>query len=88
VLYLLVTFFFSLFLLWRGYVEEWRFKINLGTVLFLISTMTAYSKLTWDFMDKSLFFIIGGVLLLLLSWVLNNRRRQFIHDTKEGSTHE
>jgi uncharacterized membrane protein len=88
VMYLLVTFFFSLFLLWRGYVEEWRFKINLGTVLFLISTMTAYSKLTWDFMDKSLFFIIGGVLLLLLSWVLNNRRRQFIQDTKEGSTHE
>lgn len=78
ILYLFILFLFSLFLLWRGYVEEWRFKINLGTILFLISTMVAYGKLTWNFMDKSLFFILGGIILLLLSWFLNRRRKQFI----------
>ena len=91
VLYLFVLFFFSLFLLWRGYIEEWRFKINLGTFLFLISTMTAYFKLAWSFMDKSLFFIFGGILLLALSWFLNRRRMQFIEekieDNKEGIDH-
>jgi uncharacterized membrane protein len=87
VVYLLVLFFFSLFVLWRGYVEEWRYKINLGTVLFLISTMTAYGKLAWSFMDKSFFFIFGGILLLLLSWFLGRRRKQFLEEAKEGSNH-
>jgi uncharacterized membrane protein len=87
VIYLLILFFFSLFILWRGYVEEWRFKINLGTVMFLISTMTAYGKLAWSFMDKSFFFIIGGVLLLVLSWFLNRRRQQFMGQAEEDTDH-
>jgi uncharacterized membrane protein len=87
VIYLLILFFFSLFVLWRGYAEGWRFKINLGTVLFLIITMTAYGKLAWSFMDKSFFFIIGGILLLILSWFLNRRRHQFLEQAKEGSDH-
>ncbi|MNI29274.1 hypothetical protein D3C73_830890 [compost metagenome] len=80
--YVVVLFLFSLFVLWRGYVEEWRFKINLGTLLFLCSTMVAYGKLTWNFMDKSLFFIMGGVLLLLISWLLNRQKKQFFKDEK------
>ena len=60
---MIALFVFSLQLLWRGYAEEWRAKINWGTVLFLLSTLVAYGKLTWDFMDKSLFFILGGVLM-------------------------
>lgn len=86
--YILILFLFSSFLLWRGYVEEWRFKINVGTILFLSSTMAAYVKLTWDFMDKSLFFIIGGVLLLALSWVLNRRRNKFFEESKEENDHD
>jgi LPXTG-motif cell wall-anchored protein len=87
VLYLLILFFFSLYILWRGYVEEWRYKINLGTVLFLLITMTAYGKLAWNFMDKSFFFIIGGILLLTLGWFLGRRRKQFFNDAKEGKNH-
>jgi len=84
IIYLLVMFLFSLFYLWRGYVEEWRFKINLATVLFLSSTMAAYIKLTWTYMDKSLFFIIGGMLLLGLSWFLNRRKKQFFTTSIDG----
>ncbi|MFC4776863.1 DUF2157 domain-containing protein [Paenibacillus sp. GCM10023252] len=91
VLYLLTLFIFSLYLLWRGYAEEWRLKINLGTLLFLTSTMTAYSKLTWGFMDKSIFFLIGGALLLILSWLLNRRKQQVLSGTdykEEDSNHD
>ncbi|WP_284638026.1 DUF2157 domain-containing protein [Paenibacillus silviterrae] len=88
VLYLLAMFFFSFYVLWQGYLEEWRFKINVGTFLFIISTMVAYGKLTWDFMDKSLFFILGGLLLLLLSWFLNRRKKQFFEQMKEDKEHE
>ncbi|NEN83677.1 DUF2157 domain-containing protein [Paenibacillus elgii] len=87
VLYLLALFFFSLYVLWRGYAEEWRFKINFGTILFICSTMVAYGKLTWDFMDKSLFFILGGCILIGLSWFLNRRKKRFFDDTKEGNGH-
>jgi uncharacterized membrane protein len=86
--YIIILFFFSSFLLWRGYIEEWRFKINLGTLLFLSSTMAAYKKLTWDFMDKSLFFIVGGALLLGLSWILNHRRNKFLEESTEASDHD
>lgn len=88
VLYLLALFFFSFYVLWRGYIEEWRFKINFGTLLFICSTMVAYGKLTWDFMDKSLFFIIGGLLLLVLSWFLNRRNKKFLEEAKGGSHHD
>jgi uncharacterized membrane protein len=88
ILYIFILFLFSSFILWRGYVEEWRFKINLGTLLFLSSTMAAYIKLTWDFMDKSLFFIIGGAILLVLSWILNRRRNKFLEETKEVIDHD
>jgi uncharacterized membrane protein len=83
VLYLLSLFFFSFYVLWRGYIEQWRFKINFGTVLFICTTMVAYIKLTWDFMDKSLFFILGGLILLLLSWFLNRRKKLVLQDVKE-----
>ncbi|BBH21535.1 hypothetical protein Back11_28800 [Paenibacillus baekrokdamisoli] len=88
VLYLLTLFTFSLYLLWRGYAEEWRLKINLGTLLFLCSTMTAYGKLAWGFMDKSIFFILGGLILLALSWFLNRRKKQFLADVEEDNDHE
>ncbi|GGG02881.1 DUF2157 domain-containing protein [Paenibacillus abyssi] len=85
-LYLLALCTFSLFVLWNGYAEQWRFKINLGTVLFLFAILLAYTRLAWAFMDKSLFFLVGGVILLLLSWYLNRRRRRFLKENG-GETH-
>ncbi|MFC5653833.1 DUF2157 domain-containing protein [Paenibacillus solisilvae] len=86
--YLLTLFLFSLYLLWRGYAEEWNVKINLGTLLFLCSTMAAYGKLAWDFMDKSVFFILGGIILLGLSWFLNRRKKQFLEEVEEDKHHD
>jgi uncharacterized membrane protein len=51
-------------------------QLTLGTVLFVVATMVAYFKLTWAFLDKSLFFLIGGILLLGLSWYLRRRNAQ------------
>ena len=50
--------------------------LTLGAVLFVVATMVAYFKLTWAFLDKSLFFLLGGVLLLSLSWYLRRRTAQ------------
>ena len=53
-------------------------QLTLGTVLFIVATMVAYFKLTWEFLDKSLFFLIGGVLLLSLSWYLRRRNARHL----------
>ncbi|PZE19486.1 DUF2157 domain-containing protein [Paenibacillus xerothermodurans] len=88
VLYLLTLFFFSLYVLWTGYAEEWRCKINFGMVLFIVASMVAYGKLTWAFMNKSLFFIIGGLLLFALSWFLGRKKKQFFDQAEGGRRHD
>ena len=53
-------------------------QLALGTVLFVVATMVAFFKLTWAFLDKSLFFLLGGVLLLGLSWFLRRRNAKLL----------
>ena len=53
-------------------------QLTVGAVLFVAATAVAYFKLTWGFMDKSLFFLLGGVLLLGLSWYLRRRNAQVL----------
>jgi hypothetical protein len=70
---LVVLYAYSGSVLWRGHRDQAADRIYLGTVLFILTTMVAYFKLTWGFMDKSLFFLLGGLLLLGLSWYLRRR---------------
>ena len=53
-------------------------QLTVGAVLFVVATAVAYFKLTWGFMDKSLFFLLGGGLLLGLSWYLRRRNAQVL----------
>ncbi|HZG79087.1 MAG TPA: DUF2157 domain-containing protein [Paenibacillus sp.] len=83
-LYLASALLFALYALLRGYAEESRPRINAGTAAFLLATMAAYFKLTWAFLDKSLFFLLGGALLLAVSWFLNRRKKVVLEEaTKE-----
>ncbi|WP_028781999.1 DUF2157 domain-containing protein [Thalassobacillus devorans] len=72
---LILLFIYSLGWLLRGYQSENSGIVTKGTVAFVISTVVAYAQLAWDFMDKSLFFFIGGILLFLLSFFLERKRR-------------
>ncbi|MCB2378389.1 DUF2157 domain-containing protein [Hymenobacter sp. BT635] len=73
---LVVLYAYSGSVLWRAHQENNADRVTLGTVLFILTTMVAYFKLTWAFMDKSLFFLLGGALLLGLSWYLRRRNVQ------------
>jgi uncharacterized membrane protein len=70
---LVVLYAYSGAVLWRAHQEQNPDRVTLGTVLFILTTAVAYFKLTWGFMDKSLFFLLGGGLLLGLSWWLRRR---------------
>ncbi|WP_167852114.1 DUF2157 domain-containing protein [Hymenobacter elongatus] len=73
---LVVLYAYSGTVLWRGHQENNADRVTLGTVLFILTTMVAYFKLTWAFMDKSLFFLVGGALLLGLSSYLRRKNAQ------------
>ncbi|SNC76335.1 Uncharacterized membrane protein [Hymenobacter gelipurpurascens] len=77
---LVVLYAYSGSVLFRAHQEQNPDRVTLGTVLFIITTAVAYFKLTWGFMDKSLFFLLGGVLLLSLSWYLRRRANHTFAD--------
>ncbi|MBD2722857.1 DUF2157 domain-containing protein [Hymenobacter armeniacus] len=60
----------------RAHRQQDSDQLTVGAVLFVVATAVAYFKLTWAFLDKSLFFLLGGVLLLGLSWYLRRRNAQ------------
>ncbi|SFQ21447.1 DUF2157 domain-containing protein [Hymenobacter arizonensis] len=62
----------------RAHRQEDPNQLTIGAILFVAATMVAYFKLTWAFLDKSLFFLLGGVLLLGLSWYLRRRNAQVL----------
>ncbi|MMZ62533.1 hypothetical protein D1872_247470 [compost metagenome] len=83
-MYLLILFVFSGYLLWIGYREDWSNKVNAGTLLFLFSTFIGYIQVAWDFLPKSLFFLVGGLLLFALNAFLQRQRRKLLHDEDKG----
>ncbi|MFC4075993.1 DUF2157 domain-containing protein [Salinithrix halophila] len=75
VIYLLVLYTFTVHTLMQGFKKESRLRINTGILLFLLVTLNAYFNLAWDFLPKSLFFFIGGLLLFGLNFLLQRRKR-------------
>ncbi|MDL4842873.1 DUF2157 domain-containing protein [Aquibacillus rhizosphaerae] len=81
---MLCLFAFSLGLLLLGYKEEDHARVTNGTITFLISTLIAYVHLAWAFLDKSLFFFVGGALLFVLSYFLEKKRRTVKNEVQGG----
>lgn len=46
------------------------------SITIFISTYTGYIQFAWDTMNRSLFFIIGGILLFLISYLFERQRRK------------
>lgn len=73
---LIILFVFSAALLIIGYKDERNQLITYGTLAFLLSTLTVYIQYAWDVMNKSLFFLIGGLILFGFSFMLEKNRRK------------
>ncbi|SDN36921.1 Uncharacterized membrane protein [Fictibacillus solisalsi] len=82
ILYLIVAFVFSGLLLSEGYRTEQRYQINWGIILFLLVTFIAYMNLAWAFMPKSLFFLIGGILLFALYFFLQKKKKDVLAERR------
>ena len=66
-----------------GFYYGYKFENSkiIGVTNQIITTYLAvnYCRWGWSFMDKSLFFILGGFLLLTLGMFLEKRRKEIIN---------
>lgn len=83
ILSLLILFAFSLAYIILGYRRDIYAKVFYGSVAFLLSTFTAYIQYAWDTLNKSLFFIFGGILLLVMSLIIERQRRKLQGESGE-----
>jgi hypothetical protein len=61
--------------IFAGYLRREIWMINFGTVLLLIFTAVKYFDWFFKFMDKSVFFIVAGIMLFAIGWGMERGRR-------------
>jgi len=59
-----------------GVAERKSYLINMGLLFFGLLLLTRYIDLMWGMMDGAVFFIVGGILLLLTGFFLERTRRR------------
>ncbi|TFB22052.1 DUF2157 domain-containing protein [Filobacillus milosensis] len=79
----IVLYLFSIGKLLEGYHQYDQRKIHVGTGAFLISTFIVYMQVAWDFLDKSLFFLIGGIILFVIGFILERHRKGYVSQKRE-----
>lgn len=61
-----------------GYRRRAPWRINLGAVLIMVFIIVKYTDWFFDFLDKSVFFISAGILLLIIGWIMDRSRRALL----------
>lgn len=61
-----------------GIRRRMELLVNLGLIAFLIHLVTRYFDIFFTAMDRSFFFIFGGLLLLVGGWFLERSRRRWV----------
>lgn len=79
-LIIITMFIYSLYWLIYAFQKNDNNKMMLGIFSFLLSTFTVIVQYAWQTINKSLFFLIAGIILFLISVLFERRRRK----EKEG----
>jgi uncharacterized membrane protein len=82
VLMIIALFLFSIGVVMGGERTRDVVRINWGAVFFGLTCLAGYVNFAWEFLDKSLFFLIGGVLLFGVSFVLERKRRKWVSEAR------
>lgn len=70
-------------LIFIGHLRKEKNFVNLGVIFMFILIFIKYFDWFFDSLDKSVFFIVAGVLLLLLGWAMEKTRKKIIADMNE-----
>jgi uncharacterized membrane protein len=65
-------------IIFLGYIRRYPAYINIGLLFFVLDVFARYFDFFWRLLPRSLFFIIGGVILLVGSVVLEKKRKRVL----------
>lgn len=74
----------TLWLIYAGTHLDSRHLVNLGFMFFAVGILARYFDLFWKLLDRSFFFMAGGLLLIAVAAILDRKRRQMMAGMKEG----
>ncbi len=72
-------------LVWVGIATRQEALVNVSTFVFGITVITRYLEIGFGMLNTSLALMVGGLLLIGLSWVLERLRRGFIAQMEEST---
>ena len=78
VVHVLLTFVFLLTVIWYGTVLRMAGVINLGILGLGIAILIQYFSWAFEMLDRSIAFILGGIVILVLSSILERQRRNLL----------
>ncbi|MBO8170295.1 MAG: DUF2157 domain-containing protein [Bacillaceae bacterium] len=78
-IYLIFLFVFSIFFILDGVNQHSAARLNAGIVVFIISCLTGYWQLAMSLMPKSLFFMVGGLILFALSYWMQRQKKVWLN---------
>jgi hypothetical protein len=74
-------------LIFLGYSRREIWLINLGAIFMILLIFLKYLDWSYPFLDKSIFFIVAGILLFAVGWFMEKGRRYMISNIK-GQTQQ
>lgn len=69
-------------ILFLGYIRHNKAYINIGLLFFALDVFARYFDFFWKLLPRSLFFIAGGIMLLIGGVILERKRRQVLASFK------
>lgn len=79
----LILFFAIVQIIIQGTRQHNPMMLNTGLVFFYLAVIRAYFDYGTMYMQRSLFFMVGGILLLLMGWWLNRQREKIVAAWRE-----
>lgn len=65
-----------------GYSNRDLVLINMGLLFFVLDVIARYFDFFWDMLPKSVFFMVGGLLLLIGGSLLERNRRKIVREMR------
>lgn len=83
ILFNILTFVSVLGVIFSGYIRRESWIINYGALLMFLFIILKYFDWFFDFLDKSLFFISAGLLMLFIGFFMEKGRRYMMSEIKK-----